>query len=168
MVKYAEECRALGLRYIFDPGQQCARSTAEELRAGIVGAYILVLNNYEMELVRQKTGLDERAILEQSTAVIVTRGEEGSSIYLADRRIDVPAVPPAQVADPTGVGDAFRAGFMKGLAIGADFETCGRLGSVAATYALEHLGGQSHRFTWAEFVQRYRQQFGELVEAARA
>jgi adenosine kinase len=166
MVKYAEECRAIGLRYIYDPGQQCARSTAEELRAGIVGAYILVLNNYEMELVRQKTGLDETAILEQSTAVIVTRGEKGSSIYLKDRQIDVPAVPPAQVADPTGVGDAFRAGFMKGLAIGADFETCGRIGSVAATYALEHLGGQSHRFTWTEFVERYRAHFGELTAAA--
>jgi adenosine kinase len=163
MVAYAEECRALKLPYIFDPGQQCARSTAEELRAGIVGAYILVLNNYEMELVRQKTGLDEQAILEQSAAVIVTRGEQGSSIFTKDGRIDVPAVPPAQVADPTGVGDAFRAGFMKGLAIGADFEACGRLGSVAATYALEHLGGQAHRFTWAEFVERYRQHFGELA-----
>ena len=165
MVKYAAECRELKLPYIFDPGQQCARSSPEELRAGIVGAHILVLNNYEMELVRQKTGLDEDAILEQSTAVIVTRGEKGSTIYLRDGRVDVPAVPPAREADPTGVGDAFRAGFMKGLAIGADFETCGRIGSVAATYALEHLGGQSHRFTWAEFVQRYRQHFGELAAA---
>jgi adenosine kinase len=163
MVRYAGECRDLGIRYIYDPGQQCARSTGEELRAGLLGAYILIANDYEFELIRQKTGLDEAAILRQSTAVIVTRGEKGSTIHLAGRSIDVPAVAPAREADPTGVGDAFRAGLMKGLAIGADFETCGRLGSVAATYALEHLGGQSHHFTWAEFVERYARHFGPLA-----
>ena len=168
MVKYATECRALGIRYIYDPGQQCAHSTGEELRAGLVGADILVVNDYEFELIRQKTGLDQAAILQRASAVIVTRGEKGSSIYLADRSVDVPAVAPAREADPTGVGDAFRAGFMKGLAIGADFETCGRLGSVAATYALEHLGGQSHRFTWPDFVARYQEHFGTLAVPASA
>jgi adenosine kinase len=162
MVKYAAECRELGIRYIYDPGQQCARSTGEELRAGLVGAYILVVNDYEFQLIQQKTGLDESAILERSAAVIVTRGEKGSTFYLPGRSFDVPAVAPEREADPTGVGDAFRAGFMKGVAIGVDFETCGRLGSVAATYALEHLGGQSHRFTWPEFLRRYQQHFGAL------
>jgi adenosine kinase len=162
MVKYAEECRALGIRYIYDPGQQCARSSGEELRAGLVGAHILMANDYEIELIREKTGMDERQVLAQSDAVVVTKGERGSTILTRDRSIDVPAVPPAREADPTGVGDAFRAGFMKGMAIGADYETCGRLGSVAATYVLEQMGGQSHKFTWTEFTARYRQHFGEL------
>ena len=163
MVQYAEECRALALRYIFDPGQQCARMDGEELKAGLVGANIVISNDYEFELIREKTGLDVDALLERSEAVIVTRGKDGSSIYTADERVDVPAVPEHRVADPTGVGDAFRGGLMKGLALGADWETCGRLGSVAATYALEHVGGQSHAYTLAEFRERYETQFGTLV-----
>ena len=163
MVQYAEECRALALRYIFDPGQQCARMDGEELKAGLVGANIVISNDYEFELIREKTGLDVDALLTRSEAVIVTRGKDGSSIYTADERVDVPAVPEHRVADPTGVGDAFRGGLMKGLALGADWETCGRLGSVAATYALEHVGGQSHAYTLAEFRERYESQFGTLV-----
>ena len=168
MVKYAEECRTLGIRYMYDPGQQCARSTPEELRAGIVGATMLIVNDYEMELIRQKTGLGEREILASSEALIVTRGEKGSTIYAHGDTVDVPAVAPAREADPTGVGDAFRAGFLKGLALGADYRTCGQLGSVAATYALEHLGGQSHVFTWDAFRARYAQHFGELRVGAAA
>lgn len=163
MVKYAQECRALGLRYLYDPGQQCARSTPEELVAGLVGATMLIVNDYEMELIRQKTGLGERDILQQSEVLIVTRGEKGSTIYTREEEIAVPAVVPSREADPTGVGDAFRAGFLKGLALGADYRTCGRLGSVAATYALEHLGGQSHAFTWDEFRRRYAEHFGALT-----
>lgn len=163
MVQYAEECRALGLRYIFDPGQQCARMAGEELTAGLVGANVVISNDYEYELIREKTGLDIDALLQQSEAVIVTRGAEGSSIYTADGRLDVPAVPEDRIVDPTGVGDAFRGGLMKGLAAGADWATCGRLGSVAATYALEHVGGQSHAYAFDEFRRRYERHFGGLA-----
>jgi adenosine kinase len=162
MVQYAEECRTLGIPYIYDPGQQCARSSPEELRAGIIGATYLICNDYEFELIRQKTGLDEQQILERTEALIITRGEKGSSILLKGRRIDVPVVPEHRIADPTGVGDAYRGGLMKGLACGADWEVCGRLGSVAATFALEHLGGMSHAYTWEEFATRYEQHFGPL------
>ena len=92
--------------------------------------------------------------------LVVTRGEHGSTILTSAERIDVPAVAPRQMVDPTGVGDAFRAGFLKGMALEASLETCGRLGSVAATYALEHLGGTNHAFTWEEFVGRYEESFG--------
>jgi adenosine kinase len=160
MVQYAEECRTLGLRYIFDPGQQCARMDGSELAAGLVGANIVICNDYEYELIREKTALDIDALLEKSEAVIVTKGEHGSSIHIQGRRIDVPVAPEQRVADPTGVGDAYRSGLMKGLAIGADWETCGRLGSVAATYALEHVGGQSHAYTIDEFRARYTDAFG--------
>ena len=160
MVQYAEECRTLGLRYIFDPGQQCARMDGPELAAGLVGANVVICNDYEYELIREKTALDIDALLEKSEAVIVTRGEHGSSIHLPSLRIDVPVAPERRIADPTGVGDAYRGGLMKGLAVGADWETCGRLGSVAATYALEHVGGQSHAYTLDEFRERYDTTFG--------
>jgi adenosine kinase len=162
MLNFAADCRDLGVRYIFDPGQQCARATGEELRAGILGASVLICNDYEMELIRQKAGLTEADVLFHADAVIVTKGPHGCSLYLKDRRIDVPAVPEKQIVDPTGVGDAFRGGLLKGLAKGADWETCARIGSVAATFALECVGGQSHAFTQDEFRERYEAHFGTL------
>jgi adenosine kinase len=162
MVRYARECLELGIRYIFDPGQQCARSSAEELRAGIIGANVLICNDYEFELIRSKTGLGEADVLAKSEALVITRGAEGSSIYTCEGRVDVPAVPEDCIVDPTGVGDAYRGGFMKGMASHATWKTCGQLGSVAATYALEHVGGQSHTYTWQEFKTRYEANFGAL------
>jgi adenosine kinase len=162
MLQYAEECRALEIPYIWDPGQQCARMSGEELRDGLVGAALVICNDYEFELIRQKTGLDEASLLDQAQALVITRGEAGCSVYAEGRQSSVPAVPPHRIADPTGVGDAFRGGFLKGLALAADYDTCARLGSVAATYALEHLGGQSHSYTWEEFVERYETYFGRV------
>ncbi len=163
MVQYAAECRALGIPYLFDPSQQVARLSGEELAEGVRGAYVVVCNEYESEIIRDKTGLDAVAMLESATAVVVTRGEHGARISLRDRTLEIPAVQPSQIVDPTGVGDAFRGGFMRGLASHADFEVCGRLGSVAAAYALEHLGGSSHRYTWPEFAARYEAAFGPLT-----
>jgi adenosine kinase len=165
MVQYADECRTLGIRYIFDPGQQCARMSGAQLAEGIRGATLVVCNDYEFELLKQKTGMSEAEVLTCSEVLVVTRGEHGSSIITAEGRTDVPAVTPRRIVDPTGVGDAFRGGFMKGMALGAPFPVCAQLGSVAATYALEHLGGQSHAYTWPEFKARYEEHFGALVEA---
>ena len=162
MVQYAEECRALRVPYIFDPGQQCARMSGEELREGIEGAHVLVCNDYEMELIRQKTSMGEDDVLEVAGTLIVTRGENGCSIYEKGSRVDVSAVPPHRIVDPTGVGDAFRGGLIKGMAHGASYEVSAQIGSVAATYALEHLGGLSHAYTIEEFKARYRQHFGSL------
>lgn len=162
MVQYSDECRALGIRYMFDPGQQCARMSGDELREGIVGAALVICNDYEFELIRQKTGMNEADILEKSEVLIVTKGEKGSSILERGMQTDVPAVEPTRIADPTGVGDAFRGGFMKGLAKGAGYDVCAQVGSVAATYALEHLGGSSHAYSHAEFKERYESHFGTL------
>jgi adenosine kinase len=162
MVQYAEECRTLTLPYIFDPGQQCARMSGDELAEGVVGAALVIVNDYEFELLRQKTGMSEGDVLKQAGALVVTRGENGCSIYRGSDRIDVSAVPPHRIVDPTGVGDAFRGGLMKGLASGASDQVCAQLGSVAATYALEHLGGSSHAYTFDEFRQRYEEHFGAL------
>ena len=163
MLQYAEECRTIGVPFIWDPGQQCARMSGDELKDGLSGALIVIANDYEIELIRQKTGLDEREILERCGALVVTRGENGCSILEKEGQTDVPAVPPHRLVDPTGVGDAFRGGFLKGIARGDNYTVCARLGSVAATYALEHLGGQSHAYTWEEFCQRYREHFGAMI-----
>jgi adenosine kinase len=168
MLQYAAECRALGIRAIFDPGQQCARMSPEQLKEGIVGSKMVVANDYEFEIIRQKTGLSEDAILADSEALIITRGEHGSSVLTNKSRIDVEAVTPRRIVDPTGVGDAFRAGFMKGLASRHDYATAARMGSVAAAYVLEHLGGQSHAYSWDEFKERYETNFGPLRSAAAA
>jgi adenosine kinase len=162
MIQYAEECRTLGLRFIYDPGQQVARNSGEELAQGLDGAYLVICNDYELEILRQKTGLTETDLLERASILVVTRGEHGSSIIRRDTRVDVPAAPPRRIVDPTGVGDAYRGGLMKGLAHGADDAVCAQLGSVAATFALEHLGGQSHAYSKAEFRERYEKHFGKL------
>jgi adenosine kinase len=166
MIQYAEECRVIGVPFIWDPGQQCARMSGEELAEGISGAALLVCNDYEFELIRQKTGFDEQAILERAGALVITKGEDGCTILEPAGRTDVPAVRPHRIVDPTGVGDAFRAGFMKGMSKKAPYVVCARLGSVAATYALEHLGGQSHAYSWGEFRKRYEAHFEPLAGVA--
>jgi adenosine kinase len=162
MARYARECRELGIPYIYDPSQQVARLDGPALADGVVGARIVICNDYEFQIIREKTGLDEPAMLRTAEAVIVTKGEKGASIVLRDRIIENAPVAPREIVDPTGVGDAFRGGLMKGLAMGAGYDVCGRLGSVAATYALEHMGGSSHFYTWPEFLVRYEQNFGPL------
>jgi adenosine kinase len=163
MVQYAEECRTLNIPFIFDPGQQCARMSGDELRDGLTGAAVVIVNDYELELLRQKTGFGEEDILTIAKALVVTRGERGSTVLTRDSRADVDAVVPDRIVDPTGVGDAFRGGLMKGMALRLPYEVCARIGSVAATYALEHLGAQSHAYTWEEFKRRYEAHFGALA-----
>ena len=162
MVQYAEECATMGVKYIWDPGQQCARMEGDQLAAGVNGAYMVICNDYEFELIRQKTGLTEAAIVAKVPVLVITKGEHGCTIITKDGSEDVTAVTPHRIADPTGVGDAFRGGFMKGLSMGASYRVSAQLGSVAATYALEHLGGTAHSYTWDEFRARYQEHFGAL------
>ncbi len=162
MTQYAEECRTLGLRFVFDPGQQSVRMSGSEIADGLAGAAVVICNDYELELIRDKTGLGEPAILERAGALVVTRGERGSTVFTGNGRVEVAAAAPQRIVDPTGVGDAYRGGLLKGLAAGADLAVAAQLGSVAATYALEHLGGQNHAYTWAEFAARFERHFGPL------
>jgi adenosine kinase len=166
MVQYAEECRTLDVPYIWDPGQQCTRMAGDELAEGVSGAALVICNDYEFELLRQKTGMGESEVLDRAEALVITKGENGCTVLTREvpEGVDVPAVPPHRIIDPTGVGDAFRGGFLKGMAEKAPYEICARIGSVAATYALEHLGGQSHAYTWQEFRARYEEHFGELID----
>lgn len=162
MLQYADECRTIGIPFIFDPGQQCARLGGEELMHGLRGAKVLICNDYEFALIREKTRRTEADLLKDVEVLVITRGEQGADLVTRDAVASVPAVRPEREADPTGVGDAYRGGFMKGLARRADYVTCARLGSVAATYALEHLGGSSHSYSLDEFARRYERHFGPL------
>jgi adenosine kinase len=161
MVQYPRECKELGIPYVFDPSQQIIRLSSDELRAGIEGARLLIVNEYEFEMIREKTGLAERDITPYVEALIISRGEHGSTIYTNEQTIDVPIVPLTLIADPTGAGDAYRAGLIKGLALEAPWEIAGQMGAVAAAYVLEAKGAQNHYYTRAEFVTRFRQHFDD-------
>jgi adenosine kinase len=164
MLKYTEECRELGIRFIFDPSQQLARFDGSQVLHGMAGAYGLTVNDYELEMVKQKTGLDEAAIMDRVQIVVVTRGADGATLMSRDRRVDVPVARPEAILDPTGVGDAFRAGLITGLVRGYPWEVTGRLGALAATYCLEQMGTMSHHYTLPEFAARYRENFGNAPE----
>ncbi len=161
MVQYVHECKDLRLPYIYDPSQQIIRLSGEELADGVRGSTMAVMNDYEFEMLKNKTGWNDDQIAAETAALIVTRGEKGSTIYAKGEPIDIPAIPARRNADPTGVGDAYRAGIIKGYLKKLSWETTGRLGSLAATYALEEHGTQNHRYDLVEFSQRYREAFGQ-------
>ena len=164
MVKYARECQELGVPYIYDPSQQIVRLSGEELLAGTRGARMLIVNEYEFGMLKNKTGLSDDELLAQPEITIITLGEEGSRIYVEDQVLQIPIVPPTRLVEPTGVGDAYRGGVIKGLLGGYAWETTGRIAALAATYVLEHHGTQNHRYTLDEFAERYRQIFGDAPE----
>ncbi len=164
MLKYAAECRELGIKFIFDPSQQLARLDGEQVLAGLAGAYALTVNDYELELVKSKTGLDDAGILDRVGLLVVTRGADGATLMSKDRWVDVPVARPRAIVDPTGVGDAFRGGLITGLVAGYPWEVTGRLGALAATYCLEQAGTMKHRYTLPEFVARYRESYGDAPE----
>ena len=162
MVKYPAECRDLGIPYLYDPSQQIIRLSGEDLRAGLEGCDLLVVNEYEFGMLREKTGLGDEAIQSApARACIVTLGEKGARIWAKDGVYDVSIVPPKRLDDPTGVGDAFRAGLIKGLAMELGWQLAGHMGALAATYTLEQPGPQSHSYTLPEFVARFREHFDD-------
>jgi adenosine kinase len=158
---YVQECTRNKIPYLYDPGQQVVRSDPAELRRGVEGAYSVFVNEYEFELLQKHTGLTLNEILSHVNHLVVTLGEKGAAIYTGAEKYLVPAVPPLQILDPTGVGDAFRGGFVRAARLGLDWETCGRVGAMAATYCLETRGPQEHTYTLVDFVQRYRQHFDD-------
>jgi len=146
--------------YLFDPGQQLPALAAEDLRASISGSRGLLVNDYELSLVLEKTGWDEDRLLGETELLIVTLGEAGSRIRTHSEEIHVEAVPAAQVIDPTGAGDAYRAGLMHGLVSGLGLKESAQIASTVATYAVECYGTQNHRFTIDELTKRYETSYG--------
>jgi adenosine kinase len=165
MIAYAKECHQLGIRYVYDPSQQIVRLDAEALQQGIESCEALFANDYEMGMIEKKTGLDQKTIADRVELLVITRGEHGSDIYNQGGKVHVDAVSPLKIADPTGVGDAYRGGFFKGYMHGFSLERCGQMGSLAATYCLETLGPQDQSYDIPTFVARFREHFddgGEL------
>ncbi len=167
MVQYVAECKELGIPYIYDASQQIIRLSGEDLREGCTGSKMIVLNDYELEMLKNKTGWNDEQIAASTETLIVTYGEKGSKIHHRGRVIEIPIAPPRQIGEPTGTGDAYRAGIVKGVLHKFSWEFTGRLGSLAATYALEQYGTQSHRYTLEEFIERFRKEFGEWEELKR-
>jgi adenosine kinase len=161
MDRYVRECQELNIPYLYDPSQQIVRLDAEELKLGIVGAQAMFLNDYEYNLVKKITGLDKTAIMDHVKFLVITCGENGSTIYNGSQQYDIPVFHPKMILDPTGVGDAYRGGFLAAFGRGMDWEMCGRVGALAATYCLEQEGPQGHLFTLAEFIARFRRQFDD-------
>lgn len=164
MNRYVRESKELGLNYVYDPGQQIVRLSGEDLVAGIDGAYIVIMNDYELGMAEKKTGLKKTEMAARCDTLIVTLGEKGSEIVRGKESISIPAVKERQCLDPTGVGDAFRAGLLSGLMHRFSWKTAGCMGSLAATYVLETDGPQNHEYTPAEFVQRFQKVFPDLPE----
>jgi adenosine kinase len=151
MLIYTRFYKDRGVRYIFDPGQSIPAWGAGELREMAAGALAVIVNDYELEMFRQKTGLDDAGILDLTANLITTRGEQGSLVRTERGLDEIPAVPAGLVLDPTGAGDAYRAGLLKGLALGLGWPEAARLGAVLASFSVEKQGTQEHRLEVPEF-----------------
>jgi adenosine kinase len=160
MANYVESCSRAKTAFLYDPSQQIVRLDEKALIAGVEAAWIVIVNEYELEMLKKKTGWSEAEILQKSGILVVTLGENGSYIRTPESEHRIPAAKPKSVQDPTGVGDAYRAGLVKGLATGYSWDIAGRMGSLAAAYVLETQGPQSHAYTFKEFTARYEETFG--------
>lgn len=163
MVQYVEECKRLSFPYIYDPGQQVVRMDGDQLKEGIRGAEGLFVNEYEFALIEKATRWGIKKIIEENPQlfVVVTKGEHGAVIYTKEGEVPLPIVAPRCIVDPTGVGDAFRGGFLKGYSHSLSLLLCGYMGALAATYCLESAGSQGHSYSIEEFVQRFRCHFDD-------
>ena len=160
MIQHANDCAKLGIPFIFDPGQQLPMFNRDELRRFIELATYVAVNEYESEMLSQLSGWTTAEIASRVEAFIVTCAERGAVIYQNGEKVNIPSVRAAREADPTGCGDAFRAGLIYGLTNNMDMETCGRLGSLMGAIKIEYSGPQNHKLTSREIVNRFEKEFG--------
>ena len=159
MVSYSRFYKEKGTPYIFDPGQSIPALTGEDITEMITGAAMLISNDYELEMIKKASGLEKGAILERTGAVITTLGEQGSIVAFDGKEVRIPAAKAAELHDPTGAGDAYRAGLIKGMVMKKDLVESARMGAVCASFAVEKHGTQEHRFTIEEFRKRFADTF---------
>lgn len=165
MMAHTRQFHAAGTRLVFDPAQQIVILSPEELAEGIELAEIMLGNEYEFGMIENKTGLTVEDIARKVPLTVVTLAERGSEIHAGGEVVRIPAATPKPFVDPTGGGDAYRAGFLKGILLGHDLPVVGRLGTLAATYAIEHHGTQEHVYTADEFVARFNREFPDFAGA---
>jgi len=161
MTKFSAEARELGIPYLYDPSQQVLRLEGKELARDMEGAHFLFCNDYEFGLISKKTGWSLDQMLDHVNFLVITRGKDGADLYSGTDTVHIPTVPEREIVDPTGVGDAFRGGFLAGYSRDFDWKLCGEIGSLAAVYCLEQNGPQSHAYTREEFVERFRTHFDD-------
>jgi adenosine kinase len=163
MIQHAAQFAAAGIPFIFDPGQGLPMFDGKDLLTFIEQATYVAANDYEGQLIAERTGLSHEAIAQRVKAVIITRGGDGSTIYTDGKRIDVPCAKARVIKDPTGCGDAYRAGLIYGIEKGMDWETIGRVASLIGTLKIENDGPQNHTFTTGEFSARFKEAFGRAL-----
>lgn len=161
MIQHAEQFVTAGIPFIFDPGQGLPMFDSDELQQFIKQATWLTVNDYEWQMIHSKTGLSIEQVTANLEALIITRGGEGSFIYSAERCIEIPAAQAKEVNDPTGCGDAYRAGLLYGLSHELDWETTGRIASLMGAIKIEHHGTQNQYFSLEEFAERFQQEFNQ-------
>lgn len=161
MIQHAQQFADADIPFIFDPGQGMPMFDGDDLKKFIEQATWVTVNDYEWEMMQDKTGLSPHEITDQVDALIVTRGGEGSHIYTKDKRYEIPSVKPEALNDPTGCGDAYRAGLLYGLVNDLDWETTGKIASLMGSIKIALHGTQNHSFTMAEFKTRYEKEFGQ-------
>ena len=161
MFRLVRECREAGIPWVFDPAHQLPHMTPADLEEGSRGAWIVIGNDYELELIRERTGRDQGGLLELADVVVTTLGRDGSRISTRDGETIIPPAAAREEVDPVGAGDAYRAGLVHGLLTGRDVEQAGRIASLAATYVVEQTGTIEQRYTLDEFAARYREAYGE-------
>ena len=154
MIQHANQFADAGIPFIFDPGQGLPMYDGKDLKRFVEQATWVAVNDYEWQMIQQKTGWTESDVTQLAEALIITRGENGSSIYTKGGVTEIPCAPVKAVVDPTGCGDAYRAGLIHGLLHGLDWKSTGRIASLLGAIKIESLGPQNHRFTPAEFKQR--------------
>lgn len=162
MIEYASVCRNKSIKFICDPGQSLTLWDRKALREWLNGSMLLISNDYEFEMIMKITEMDKKELLKLTNTIVTTLGEKGSAISNSEFEACIPPAKAYVVTDPTGAGDAYRSGFLKGIVMGKDIQTASKIGAVAAVYAIEKYGTQEHRFTYEEFVERYKGNFGEM------
>lgn len=159
MSAYSRRYKEIGIPYIFDPGQATTALSAEKLTEMITGCEVFISNDYELELIKNSTKMNTADILKRTSALITTRGENGSVLITRDNKTKIPPVPPERVTDPTGAGDAYRSGLIKGMILKKDLITSARMGSTSASFAVEFQGTQEHHFSLKTFWKRFEKTF---------
>lgn len=164
MSQLSQECRDRGFKFIYDPSQQVPRLSGEELAHDMTGAYAMIVNGYEAEVISQKTGKSLDQLRAELAILVITHGKKGSTVYdnrNGDMKVTEVAAFPAVNRDPTGGGDAFRAGFVYGLMNDIPLDVAAQIGSLCASYAIENIGTQAHHFTPRAFVERFRTEYDD-------
>jgi adenosine kinase len=160
MLQHAREFHAAGIPFIFDPGQGLPMFSGDELLELVGLARYVTVNDYEGRLLEERTGASIEEIAKSVTALVVTLGARGSRIHTAGRVLEIPSAAPEKIVDPTGCGDAFRAGLLYGIANGLDWELSGRLASLLGALKIARRGGQNHEFNRDEIAVRFKEAFG--------